>query len=54
MTIDKLEDFLDSIDNTTVNKDILYNYELFGYEDEFIFNNHLKFLLDTCYNNRIN
>lgn len=50
----KLEEFLDSIDNKTIDKEILYNYELFDYEDELIFNNHLKFLLENCYNIRIN
>lgn len=53
MTINKLEEYLDKIDNTIVLKKDIYNYKNFNYNDEYTFNLHLNFLLETCYNIKI-
>ena len=55
MPLNKLEIYLDKVNNTEILKSDLYNYKMFDYiednEDEFI--NHVNFLLDTCYNIRL-
>jgi predicted restriction endonuclease len=55
MSINKLEKFLDKVDNTEILKLELYDYTKFGYteETELEFMNHVSFLLDTCYNIRL-
>jgi len=55
MALNKLEDYLDKVNNTEISKYELYDYTQYGYtdEDEHEFNNQLDFLLDTCYNIRL-
>jgi predicted restriction endonuclease len=55
MPINKLEEFLDNINNTEILKSELYDYKKFDYtdEDELEFINYVDFLLDTCYNIRL-
>jgi predicted restriction endonuclease len=47
--MNKLEHFLDQYDNKELDWNELVDYEKFGYDDELIYNHHLKFLLDNCY-----
>lgn len=50
MSINKLENFLDNLDNQEIAKTLLENYEQFDYDNEYLFNLHLQFLLENCYN----
>ncbi len=50
MSLTKLENFLDIFNNSTINKQMLYNYKNFDFDDESLFNIHLNFLLENCYN----
>jgi hypothetical protein len=51
--MEKLEAYLDSINNTVILKSLLDDYEKLGYSDEIIYKHHLNFLLENCYNIRI-
>ena len=55
MSVTKLENFLDKVDNTEIFKSELYDCTKFDYdeeiEEEFIL--FVDFLLDTCYNIRL-
>lgn len=53
MALNKLEEYLDKLENTTVSNNDIYDYESFGYQDEYLFNIHLDFLLEFCYNIKI-
>lgn len=48
--MNKLEQYLDSIDKTQLTQSIYNNYELFGYNDEELFKFHLDFMLENLYN----
>jgi hypothetical protein len=47
--MNKLEQYLDSKDNSELNSNIFSNYEQFGYTDKVLFDFHLKWLLENCY-----
>jgi hypothetical protein len=47
--MNKLEKLLDSHDNSELSINNL-DYKNFGYQDNLVFNHHLKFLLENCYN----
>lgn len=47
--MNKLEQFLDSKDNTEINSDIFSSCEKFGYTDDVLFRFHLTWLLENCY-----
>jgi hypothetical protein len=47
--MDKLEQLLDNYDNYKISKGKLKDFERFGYDDYLLFNHHLKFLLENCY-----
>lgn len=49
MSLILLENYLDLINNTEINE-LNLDYEKFNYEDEYLFNIHLYFLLNNCYN----
>jgi len=51
--MNKLEIYLDKYNNQKINKDEFYDYKKFDYIDESIFNYHLTFLLENCYNIKI-
>ena len=48
--MDKLEIFLDSYDNMDICSNMLSDHTKFGYDDIDIFQYHLQFLLENCYN----
>jgi hypothetical protein len=47
--MDKLEQFLDSVDFTKINSDIFSDCEKFDYTDDVLFRFHLNWLLENCY-----
>jgi len=51
--MNKLEIYLEKYNNQKINKDEFYDYKKFDYIDESIFNYHLTFLLENCYNIKI-
>lgn len=47
--MNKLEQFLDKYNGGKVSKKRLEDFEKFGYDNYLLFNHHLKFLLENCY-----
>jgi hypothetical protein len=47
--MDKLEQYLDSNDNTELNANIFSSCEKFGYTNDMLFRFHLSWLLENCY-----
>jgi hypothetical protein len=52
MNLIKLENFLDKFDNNEIYNEDLY-YEKFGYDNNGVFENHINFLLENCYNIKV-
>jgi predicted restriction endonuclease len=48
--MDKLERFLDNYEGKEISYNMVNDYEKFDYENDAIFQHHLKFLLKNCYN----
>lgn len=46
----KLESYLDYYDNRELSVKKLTDFESFGYQDKPVFDHHLEFLLNNCYN----
>ena len=51
--MEKLELLLDNYDGKDMDGSLISNYENFGYENDAIFQHHLKFMLENCYDIRI-